>query len=161
VQRGGSEFTGTSDTGTTQRDYEKVLQRAASKLDFSVGEGLYLIPNNMNMFDLAGNYNGFNNKLQVATGGLGLCVNSDVNIEQGLRPTAQDPKKEAPALTPTPTPTRTPTPEGQPKQVPGAPTTRRPATPASDGHEELKAVIVIAAIIGFSAFEYYRWVPPL
>jgi hypothetical protein len=141
VQRGGVEFAGTTGSGTTQQDYERVLQRASSKLDFSVGDGLYLIPSDMTLHDLTGTYNGYNNKLLVATSGLGLGENPAVNTG-----------KKAP--TPTPTPAQTgPTPVQEP--VPGAPTKTRPAAPASDGHEELKAAIVVVAIIGFAGIAYY------
>jgi hypothetical protein len=142
VQRGGVEFAGTTGSGTTQQDYERVLQRASSKLDFSVGEGLYLIPSDMTLHDLTGTYNGYNNKLMVATSGLGLGENPTVNTE-----------KKAP--TPPAQTGSTPAPTPAPEPVPGAPTKTRPAAPASDGHEELKAAIVIASIIGFAGIAYY------
>jgi hypothetical protein len=146
VQRGGVEFAGTTGSGTTQQDYERVLQRASSKVDFSVGEGLYMIPSDMTLHDLTGTYNGYNNKLMIATSGLGLGENPSVNTE-----------KKAPATTPTTTTTttQTTTPAAAPAPVPGAPTKPRPAAPASDGHEELKATIVVAAIIGFAGIAYY------
>jgi hypothetical protein len=142
VQRGGVEFAGTTGSGTTQQDYERVLQRASSKLDFSVGEGLYLIPSDMTLHDLTGAYNGYNNKLLVATSGLGLGENPAVNAE-----------KKVP--TPTPPAQTGSTPAAVPVPVPGAPTKTRPAAPASDGHEELKAAIVVVAIIGFAGIAYY------
>jgi hypothetical protein len=101
VQRGGIEYAGTTGSGTTQIDYERVLQKARSKLDFSVGEGLDLIPSDMTLHDLAGNYNGYNNQLKIAISGLGLGENANVNLER-----SQGAEKNAP--TPAQTPMQTP-----------------------------------------------------
>jgi hypothetical protein len=117
IERGGIEFSATTGSGTTQLDYERALELAKSKLDFSVGEELYLIPGDMNLHDLSGGYNGYSNQLKIASSTLGLGSHTRVNVERAS--TAQ---KNAASDTPTPTP----------KPVPRAPTTKRPETPASD-----------------------------
>jgi hypothetical protein len=147
VQRGGVEFAGTTGSGTTQIDYERVLQKARSRLDFSVGEGLYLIPSDMTQHDLAGNYNGYNNQLKVATSGLGLGVNATVNLER-----SQGAGKNVSTPAQAPTPTQTQTPKPTPTQTP-APTPKN--NTALDDHNELKAAIIIGAALGYGAYKYY------
>jgi hypothetical protein len=147
VQRGGVEFAGTTGSGTTQIDYERVLQKARSKLDFCVGEGLYLIPSDMTLHDLAGNYNGYNNQLKVAPSGLGLGENANVNLERaqgaGKKVSVQAPAS-TPTSAPTPTPALTPAPVPTPKK-----------NTALDDHNELKAAIVIGAALGYGVYKYY------
>jgi hypothetical protein len=148
VQRGGVEYAGTTGSGTTQIDYERVLQKARSKLDFSVGEGLYLIPSDMTLHDLSGSYNGYNNQLKVATSGLGLGENTNINLERAQRAEkntpAQVPAKapaQDPAQEPTKAPTQAPTQAPAPKPAP---------TPKNntvwDDHNELLSAIKVTTI---------------
>lgn len=69
-----------------QLDYEKALQLAKSKLDFSVGEELYLIPSDMNLHDLSGGFNGYSNQLKIASNNLGLGLHTEGrNSRRGYR----------------------------------------------------------------------------
>ena len=60
--------------------YQGVLEHAMSKVDFSVGGGIYMLPSNMNL-----NINktpGFNNKILVAESSYELGLNNRVNAKQ-------------------------------------------------------------------------------
>jgi hypothetical protein len=118
---------------------------ARSKLDFGVGEGLYLIPSDMNLHDMSGGLNGYNNQLKIATSSLGLGLNTTVNVDRVQKYAAPTPAP-TPALTPTPKPT--PTPATKPTLAPKENT-------ALDDHDELKAAILVGAVAGFVAFKCY------
>ena len=54
-----------------------MLQYASSKVDFNVGEGVYMLPSNMVL--AMGNRTGFNNKILVSEHGFKIGVNKLVN----------------------------------------------------------------------------------
>ena len=59
------------------RDINGVLEHAMSKVDFSVGGGIYMLPSNMNL-----NINktqGFNNKILISESSYKLGLNNKVN----------------------------------------------------------------------------------
>lgn len=58
--------------------YQSVLQYAHSKLDFVIGEGLYMIPSDMEL--RLGAVEGYNNEIQIATVGMTLGTNNAVNV---------------------------------------------------------------------------------
>ena len=58
--------------------YQDVLQYASSKVDFNVGEGVYMLPSNMVL--VMGNRRGFNNKILVSEHGFKIGVNKLVNF---------------------------------------------------------------------------------
>ena len=60
------------------RRYQDVLQYASSKVDFNVGEGVYMLPSNMVL--LMGNRQGFNNNILVSDSSFKLGVNKPVNL---------------------------------------------------------------------------------
>ena len=60
--------------------YQGVLEHAMSKVDFSVGGGIYMLPSNMNL-----NINktqGFNNKILISESSYKLGLNNRVNAKQ-------------------------------------------------------------------------------
>ena len=57
--------------------YQNSLQYARSQLNFVVGEGLYLLPSDMNL--RIGTYEGYNNNILIATSDLSLGSNYDTN----------------------------------------------------------------------------------
>ena len=67
-----------SGIGDEIRRYQDVLQYASSKVDFNVGEGVYMLPSNMVL--LMGNRRGFNNKILVSEHGFKIGVNKLVNL---------------------------------------------------------------------------------
>ena len=58
--------------------YQRVLEHALSKVDFSVGIGIYMLPSNLNLS--VGKTKGYNNKILVSNTGLKIGSNRD---EQG------------------------------------------------------------------------------
>ena len=61
-------------------NFENVLKFARSKVDFSVGEGLYMLPSDMNLH--SGTISGWNNKILVSKRGFQLGINGAVNVTQ-------------------------------------------------------------------------------
>ena len=66
-----------SGIGDEIRRYQDVLQYASSKVDFNVGEGVYMLPSNMVL--AMGDRTGFNNKILVSEHGFKIGVNKLVN----------------------------------------------------------------------------------
>ena len=67
--------------------YQDVLKRALSKVDFSVGIGIYMLPSNLNLN--IGSTKGYNNKILISSAGMKIGPNIEVN--KG----AQDVKRDA------------------------------------------------------------------
>ena len=59
--------------------YQNVLNYASSKVDFNIGEGVYMLPSNMVL--AMGNKTGFNNKILVSDQGFKIGVNRLINKE--------------------------------------------------------------------------------
>ena len=57
--------------------YQGVLQHAVSKIDFSVGIGIYMLPSNLNLN--IGKTKGYNNKILVSNTGMKIGSNKDIN----------------------------------------------------------------------------------
>ena len=71
--------------------YQGVLEHAMSKVDFSVGGGVYMLPSNMNL-----NINkpqGFNNNILISESSYKLGLNNKVNVI-GKQKTAIKPKQK-------------------------------------------------------------------
>jgi len=64
--------------------YQDVLQYARGKLDFVLGEQLYMCPSDMNL--VVGHIQGYNNEIQVATTAMLPGTNQSLNTEK-LPPT--------------------------------------------------------------------------
>ena len=57
--------------------YQGVLEHALSKVDFSVGIGIYMLPSNLNLN--IGKMKGYNNKILVSNTGMKIGSNKDIN----------------------------------------------------------------------------------
>ena len=60
--------------------YQDTLSYASSKVDYSVGESIYMLPSNMNLKIKTGTV-GYNNKILVSDGKFSLGRNEKVNAE--------------------------------------------------------------------------------
>ena len=68
-------------------DIEKcqgVLEHALSKVDFSVGTGIYMLPSNLNLN--IGKKKGYNNKILVSNTGIKIDSNKDINRDHKKLP---------------------------------------------------------------------------
>ena len=59
--------------------YQDTLSYASSKVDYSVGENIYMLPSNMNLFNIKLGTVGYNNKILVSDGKFSLGKNVEVN----------------------------------------------------------------------------------
>ena len=57
--------------------YQGVLEHALSKVDFSVGIGIYMLPSNLNL--VIGKKEGYNNRILVSNTGMKTGSNKDIN----------------------------------------------------------------------------------
>ena len=60
--------------------YQGVLEHALSKVDFSVGIGIYMLPSNLNLS--IGKTKGYNNKVLVSSTDLKIVSNRDINRDK-------------------------------------------------------------------------------
>ena len=75
--------------GTNIESYQGVLEHALSKLDFSVGTGIYMLPSNLNLS--IEKTKGYNNKILVSNTGMKIGSNKDINKDhKKLRVTPPD-----------------------------------------------------------------------
>ena len=58
--------------------YQDTLSYASSKVDYSIGENLYMLPSNMNLKIKTGTV-GYNNKILISDGNFSLGKNDEVN----------------------------------------------------------------------------------
>ena len=61
------------------KHYQDTLSYASSKVDYSVGENLYMLPSDMNLKIRSGTA-GYNNKILVSDGKFSLGKNENVNL---------------------------------------------------------------------------------
>ena len=82
--------------------YQGVLEHAMSKVDFSVGVGIYMLPSNMN-FNI-NKTQGFNNKILISESSYQLGFNNKVNaaIKTTSRPKTGTARQKIAGLGPTP-----------------------------------------------------------
>ena len=59
--------------------YQETLSYASSKVDYSIGESIYMIPSDMNLKIMSGTV-GYNNKILVSDGNFSLGKNDEVNL---------------------------------------------------------------------------------
>ena len=71
--------------------YHGVLEHALSKVDFSVGIGIYMLPSNLNLS--IGKTKGYNNKVLVSNTDLKIVSNRDINRDQKKLTPLDVPKK--------------------------------------------------------------------
>ena len=61
------------------RRFQKTLQYARSKVDYAIGEFIYMLPSDMNL--RIGNVRNYNNKIMVSKPGFNLGTNLEINID--------------------------------------------------------------------------------
>ena len=61
--------------------YQDTLNYASSKVDYSVGQGIYMLPSDMDL-NIKSNVSGYNNKILVLDTNLNLGINGKVNSTQ-------------------------------------------------------------------------------
>ena len=64
--------------------YQGVLEHALSKVDFSVGTGIYMLPSNLNLN--IGKKKGYNNKILVSNTDMKIGSNRDINKDHKKLP---------------------------------------------------------------------------
>ena len=82
------------DLSTDIEKYQGVLEHALSKVDFSVGIGIYMLPSNLNLS--IGKTKGYNNKILVSNTDMKICSNRDINKDHKKLP-PPEPKIVIPA----------------------------------------------------------------
>ena len=80
--------------GTDIERYQGVLEHALSKVDFSVGTGIYILPSDLNLN--IGKTKGYNNKILVSNTDMKICSNWDINKDHKKLP-PPEPKIVIPA----------------------------------------------------------------
>ena len=108
--------------------YQGVLEHALSKVDFSVGTGIYMLPSNLNLS--IGTKKEYNNKIQVSNTGMEIGSNRDIN---------KDHKKLPPNV---------------PKVV--VPATRQDLKMLTEKHDDEKLAITFL-IAGAGLIAYHFW----
>ena len=110
--------------------YQVVLEHALSKVDFSVGTGIYMLPSNLNLN--IGKTKGYNNKIFVSNTGMKVGSNRDIN---------KDHKKPV-------------TPPDEPETV--IPAARHHLKMLTEKHNDEKLVVTIF-IVGGRLISYHFW----
>ena len=72
------------DLSTDIEKYQGVLEHALSKVDFSVGIGIYMLPSNLNLS--IGKTKGYNNKILVSNTDMKIGSNKDINKDHKKLP---------------------------------------------------------------------------
>ena len=62
------------------RRFQKTLQYARSKVDYAIGEFIYMLPSDMNL-KIGGNIRGYNNKILVSSPSFNIGTNLKVNLD--------------------------------------------------------------------------------
>ena len=119
---------------TSVTKYQSVLHYARGKLDFVIGEQLYMCPSDMTLTLLGAHISGYNNEILVATKDMSPGQNRDLNAEKF---------PSAPVSTDKPSITAS----GSAKQFAEQTPSLKPAsdTPAPH-HENTKTLLVVVAI---------------
>ena len=120
---------------TSVTNYQSVLQYARGKLDFVIGEQLYMCPSDMTLTLLSAHISGYNNEVLVATKDMAPVQNSELNAEKlPLAPTISIDRPSIVASQ-----------QGDAKQQ-GAMQPADVPQVASSGHEDTKTLLTVASI---------------
>ena len=68
------------DLSIDTKKYQRVLQHAFSKVDYSVGVGIYMLPSNLNLN--IGKKERYNNKILVSNTDMKIGSNRDINRDR-------------------------------------------------------------------------------
>ena len=114
--------------------YQDTLSYASSKVNYSVGENIYMIPSNMNLKIKTGTV-GYNNKILVSDGNFILGKNEKVNL---MVPAMKTHKTNSLGLTHTPA------------------ISQKNQEPRTITHNEEKIALVLALAGGFAIWNMFR-----
>ncbi len=112
--------------------YQSVLQYARGKLDFVIGEQLYMCPSDMTLTLLSAHISGYNNAILVGTKDMSPGQNNGLNAEK--LPLTQTVSTDRPSIV------ASQQDDAKPMQTADAPQA------ASSDHENAKTLIIVAAI---------------
>ena len=87
------------------KHYQDTLSYASSKVDYSIGQNIYMLPSNMELKIKTGTV-GYNNKILISNGNFSLGKNDDVNLMTPASKNHKTNSLEAPAMKSTKTATR-------------------------------------------------------
>jgi len=127
---------------TSVRKYQSVLQYARGKLDFVIGEQLYMCPSDMTLTLLSAHISGYNNEILVATKDMSPGQNRDLNAEKlTSAPTVSTnrpsiPSSESAKLSPS----------SKPPVKPSAADTSAAPTDQTHNHEDTKTLLTVVAV---------------
>ena len=120
--------------------YQSVLQYARGKLDFVLGEQLYMCPSDMTLASLAERIAGYNNEILVATAAMTPGTNQTLNTDK--RPPLPIPSTGAPSIQGSSVAKQT---DSQ-KQADPALMTSSSLGREGNSHEDTKTLLTVAAI---------------
>ena len=80
------------DTPEDKRRFQNVLQYARSKVDYVIGEGMYIIPSDMNLW--IGKIKNYNNKILESKSYFKLGINKNINLDEEKGKPNAKPKSE-------------------------------------------------------------------
>jgi len=136
---------------TSVTKYQSVLQYARGKLDFVIGEQLYMCPSDMMLMLLSAHISGYNNEILVATKDMSPGKNKDLNAEKlpstlvsTDRPSVIASQQSSASVTPSQTQTATAT---LPKDD---------STIHASVHEDTKTLLTVVAISGGVMYYLFR-----
>ena len=143
--------------------YQDTLNYASSKVDYSVGEGLYMLPSDMNLKIKQGVV-GYNNEILISTG-LVLGKNGGVNVEKKkiqIAHTIQSPKI-VPPVNPKIAPRVEPKIQIRKSQLHPKPKIQLHKTPTFQSninqnkitHEEEKIALILSLVAGFTLWRMF------
>ena len=115
-----------------------MLNYASSKVDYSVGYGIYMLPSNMNL-NIGANVSGYNNEILISKSNFSLGVNSvvKVNVNAKLSETKLSEHKKAHIVKPV-------------VKLTKSKSTNVKSTSSSITHEEEKVALILLLTAGFT-----------
>ena len=134
--------------------YQDTLSYASSKVDYSVGESIYMIPSDMNLKIRSGTV-GYNNKILISDGKFILGKNEKVNIP--VMKSHKTDSLETPAIKNHKTNSIKPTTITTSQGLTHAPAiSQKNQEPKSITHNEEKIALVLALTGGFAIWNIFR-----
>ena len=136
--------------------YQNTLSYASSKVDYSVGESIYMIPSNMNLKIRSGTV-GYNNKILVSDGKFILGKNEKVNLVVPAMKSHETNALETPAIKNHKTNSIKPTTITTSQGLTHTPAiSQKNQEPKTITHNEEKIALVLALAGGFAIWNMFR-----
>ena len=136
--------------------YQDTLSYASSKVDYSVGESIYMIPSDMNLKIRLGAV-GYNNKILVSDGKFSLGKNDEVNLAVPAMKSHKTNSLETPAIKSHKTNSIEPTTITTSQGLTHTPAiSQKNQEPKTITHNDEKIVLVLALAGGFAIWNMFR-----